>query len=55
LTGQEAADAATKLRGDLEAAAKLGHKIPEAATDMPTYSTYWGHPHEIYSEEVRPL
>jgi hypothetical protein len=52
LTGQEEAEAAANVRGTLEAAAKSGLKIPEAATDMPTY---WGHPHEIYSEEVRPL
>ena len=52
LTGQEEAEAAAKLRADLEASTKLGHKIPESATGMPTY---WGHPHEIFSEEVRPL
>jgi hypothetical protein len=48
LTGEEKAKAATDSRRTLEAAAKSGIKIPEeAGTDM---ATYWGHPHEIYSE-----
>jgi hypothetical protein len=50
LTGQEKIDAAAKLGYNVQGTAK----IPSLAyaSDVPTY---WGYPHEIYSEEVRPL